>query len=147
MYTPNYIYIDILNWLFVMFLFFCSRVRLGRWYQLHATRVPMGGDNPPWPKPPTPGRAVYSKPPRASLQSWTPHPMQRHKMSRNILLMDKILHDRKDSKLWELWYIPYYGSCRILSISRKNHVWNPCFWSFQGPAAVASHPNPRGAAP
>ena len=31
-------------------------------------------------------------------------------------LMDKILHDPKDPKLWELWYIPYYGSCRILSI-------------------------------
>ena len=26
-----------------------------------------------------------------------------------ILLMDKILHDLKDSKLWELWYIPYNG--------------------------------------
>ena len=34
-----------------------------------------------------------------------------------ILLMDKILHDLKDSKLWELWYTPYYGSCRILSIN------------------------------
>ena len=32
--------------------------------------------------------------------------------------MDKILHDPKDPKLWELWYIPYNGSCRILSISR-----------------------------
>ena len=35
--------------------------------------------------------------------------------------MDKILHDPKDPKLWELWYIPYYGSCRILSINRKSH--------------------------
>ena len=35
-----------------------------------------------------------------------------------LRLMDKILHDPKDPKLWELWYIPYYGSCRILSISR-----------------------------
>ena len=26
-----------------------------------------------------------------------------------ILLMDKILHDPKDPKLWELWYIPYNG--------------------------------------
>ena len=26
-----------------------------------------------------------------------------------LLLMDKILHDLKDSKLWELWYIPYDG--------------------------------------
>ena len=33
--------------------------------------------------------------------------------SRNIAsmirLMDKILHDPKDPKLWELWYIPYNG--------------------------------------
>ena len=40
-------------------------------------------------------------------------------------LMDKILHDPKDPKLWELWYIPYNGQCRILSINRirppKNH--------------------------
>ena len=27
----------------------------------------------------------------------------------SILLMDKILHDLKNSKLWELWYIPYNG--------------------------------------
>ena len=27
----------------------------------------------------------------------------------SILLMHKILHDLKDSKLWELWYIPYNG--------------------------------------
>ena len=25
-----------------------------------------------------------------------------------------------DPKLWELWYIPYNGSCRILSI---NSIW------------------------
>ena len=31
--------------------------------------------------------------------------------------MDKILHDPKDPKLWELWYIPYNGYCRILSIN------------------------------
>ena len=31
--------------------------------------------------------------------------------------MDKILHDLKDSKLWEIWYIPYNGCCRILSIN------------------------------
>ena len=37
-----------------------------------------------------------------------------------IRLMDKILHYLKDPKLWELWYIPYYGSCRILSINRKS---------------------------
>ena len=36
-----------------------------------------------------------------------------------LRLMDKILHDLKDPKLWELWYIPYYGSCRILSMSRS----------------------------
>ena len=32
--------------------------------------------------------------------------------------MVKILHVPKDLKLWELWYIPYYGKCRILSINR-----------------------------
>ena len=37
-----------------------------------------------------------------------------------IRLMDKILHDPKDPKLWELRYIPYYGSCRILSINRRD---------------------------
>ena len=26
-----------------------------------------------------------------------------------VLLVDKILHDPKDPKLWELWYIPYNG--------------------------------------
>ena len=26
-----------------------------------------------------------------------------------LRLMDKILHDRKNPKLWELWYIPYNG--------------------------------------
>ena len=26
-----------------------------------------------------------------------------------LRLMGKILHDPKDPKLWELWYIPYYG--------------------------------------
>ena len=33
--------------------------------------------------------------------------------------MDKILHYLKDPKLWELWYIPYKGQCRILSINRS----------------------------
>ena len=41
---------------------------------------------------------------------------------RVLLLMDKILHDPKDPKLWELWYIPYNGSCRILSINRRGLV-------------------------
>ena len=36
--------------------------------------------------------------------------------------MDKILHYFKYPKLWELWYIPYYGSCRILSINPFNKV-------------------------
>ena len=43
---------------------------------------------------------------------------QAYKFEGLILLMDKILHDLKDPKLWELWYIPYNGSCRILSINR-----------------------------
>ena len=29
-----------------------------------------------------------------------------------------ILHYLKDPKLWELWYIPYYGKCRIYIINR-----------------------------
>ena len=31
--------------------------------------------------------------------------------------MDKILHDPQAPKLWELWYIPSNGSCKILSIN------------------------------
>ena len=38
-----------------------------------------------------------------------------------IRLMDKILHDLKDSKLRELRYIPYYGKCRILTINSMVH--------------------------
>ena len=30
-----------------------------------------------------------------------------------LLLMIYILHDLKNPKLWELWYIPCYGKCRI----------------------------------
>ena len=53
-----------------------------------------------------------------------------------LRLMDKILHDPKDPKLWELWYIPYYGSCRILSISRNP---KPLELSkAQGPAGASS---------
>ena len=40
--------------------------------------------------------------------------------------MDKILHDPKDPKLWELWYIPYYES-RILSI---NSIFGIPFYSY-----------------
>ena len=32
--------------------------------------------------------------------------------------MIEILHYLKDSKLWELWYIPYHGSCRSYIIKR-----------------------------
>ena len=39
--------------------------------------------------------------------------------------MDKILHDAKDPKLWELWYIPYNGSCRILSINLIKSLLDP----------------------
>ena len=31
--------------------------------------------------------------------------------------MDKVLHDLKDSKLWEVRYISYNGKCKILSIN------------------------------
>ena len=43
-----------------------------------------------------------------------------------VRLMDKILHDPKDPKLWELWYIPYYGSCRILSINSTTNRDSNC---------------------
>ena len=47
-----------------------------------------------------------------------------------ILLMDKILHDPKDPKLGELWYIPYYGSCRILSINSSSYNCTPFLHSL-----------------
>ena len=47
-----------------------------------------------------------------------------------IRLMDKILHDPKDPKLWELWYIPYNGSCRILSINRSSYNSTPFLHSL-----------------
>ena len=37
------------------------------------------------------------------------HDPPSRKMQVAVLLMDKILHDPKDPKLWELWYIPYSG--------------------------------------
>ena len=33
--------------------------------------------------------------------------------------MIKILHYLKDPKLWELWYSPCYGACRIYEINRS----------------------------
>ena len=36
-----------------------------------------------------------------------------------VLLMIQILHYLKDPKLWELWYVPHYGSCRIYIINRR----------------------------
>ena len=38
------------------------------------------------------------------------HFCYRHGVTRPlVLLMDKVLHDPKDPKLWELWYISYNG--------------------------------------
>ena len=37
-----------------------------------------------------------------------------------LLLMISILHDLKGLKLWELWYIPYYGQCRTYIINRRS---------------------------
>ena len=37
-----------------------------------------------------------------------------------LLLMIQILHYLNDPKLWELWYIPYYGKYRIYIITRTN---------------------------
>ena len=40
----------------------------------------------------------------------------------------KILHYLKDPKLWELWYIPDCGSCRIPIMNRRSTIgW--CFFS------------------
>ena len=33
--------------------------------------------------------------------------------------MIEILHYLQDPKLWELWYLPYYGQCRIYIINRS----------------------------
>ena len=61
-----------------------------------------------------------------------------------LLLMDKILHDPKDPKLWELWYIPYNGSCRILSISRRTCCYGcgkyPPPYSYLGPFGQGARP-------
>ena len=34
--------------------------------------------------------------------------------------VDGQMHYLKDPKLWELRYIPYFGSCRILTINRRS---------------------------
>ena len=40
----------------------------------------------------------------------------RHQGSRALLLMIEILHFLKETKLWELWYIPYYmGNAGFIS--------------------------------
>ena len=48
--------------------------------------------------------------------------------------MVKILHYLKDPKLWELRYIPYYGQCRILTISSitkiRDSVEAMVLWGF-----------------
>ena len=53
--------------------------------------------------------------------------------------MDKILHDPKDPKLWELWYIPCYGSCRILSINSMVPEYLYCKTS-QAPCNISQAP-------
>ena len=39
--------------------------------------------------------------------------------------MIEILHYLNDPKLWELWYTPYYGLCRIYIINRIYVPKNP----------------------
>ena len=58
-----------------------------------------------------------------------------------LRLMDKILHDPKDPKLWELWYIPYYGSCRILSMNRSRE-WGNGLWGLKGTTIGIHSPIP-----
>ena len=45
---------------------------------------------------------------------------QRPRNSQKLLLIVQILHDLKEPKLWELWYIPYSGQwqCRLHIINR-----------------------------
>ena len=45
----------------------------------------------------------------AASSAAAPTPAPRAPGTADLRLMDKILHDPKDPKLWELWYIPYYG--------------------------------------
>ena len=60
-------------------------------------------------------------------------------------LMDKILHYFKDPKLWELLYIPYYGSCKILSINRRRPLsdWNSETIANLSCRSLQRLPNPR----
>ena len=53
-----------------------------------------------------------------------------------IRLMVKILHYLKDPKLWELQYIPSYGSCRILTINRTTQYKTKTvqFWGLMNSA-------------
>ena len=66
--------------------------------------------------------------------------------------MDKILHDLKDPKLWELWYIPYMGNAGfcpsavllifveggILDVTGRNpHVSRPGRWHKLEYASIA----------
>ena len=59
--------------------------------------------------------------------------------------MDKILHDPKGPKLWELWYIPYNGSCRILSINRRDglSVPNSIMVVYMDPLGLHTQESPR----
>ena len=59
--------------------------------------------------------------------------------------MDKILHDPKDPKLWEVWYILYNGLCRILSINsiRKPEEGVLSIKIFQG-STLGPKPNRKG---
>ena len=45
------------------------------------------------------------------MKALTQNPSKNEKkpLDPELLLMGKILHDLKDFKLWELWYIPYNG--------------------------------------
>ena len=38
---------------------------------------------------------------------------------RNLMLVSG-MQDLKDPKLGELWYIPYYGECRIFTLNRES---------------------------
>ena len=46
----------------------------------------------------------------------------------------------KDPKLWELWYIPYYGSCRIYIINSM--IWSSRSWRERLPSSHFGTPKP-----
>ena len=65
-----------------------------------------------------------------------------------ILLLIYILHYRKGPTLWELWYTPHHGKCRMYIINRTSsspsdavykHSAYHCFYSKDGADRASPH--------